>query len=176
MLTTRWVCIRLSSSVSAQKCTWSRGLKGWVNINIGHAVFEFNIIISAGSWCIECHGQWHNLPDPAAAQCPQKVYSRMWDRDRENTTNARTPLNKFLQASSDIRYVLCKCKFNFGGLVVSNVYSGGWLVGCSGVVGGLLVHISYLSEGLSLSIYVLIFYSNSSKHYKWQIKKKDYPV
>ena len=111
MLTTRWVCIRLSSSVSAQKCTWSRGLKGWVNIKIGHVVFEFNIIISAWSWCIECHGQWHNLPDPAAAQCPQKVYSRMWDRDRENTTNARTPLNKFLQASSDIRYVKCKCKW-----------------------------------------------------------------
>ena len=111
MLTTRWVCIRLSSSVSAQKCTWSRGLKGWVNIKIGHVVFELNIIISAWSWCIECHGQWHNLPDPAAAQCPQKVYSRMWDRDRENTTNARTPLNKFLQASSDIRYVKCKCKW-----------------------------------------------------------------
>ena len=65
----------------------------------------FNVNISAWSWCFECDGQWHDLPDPAAAQRTQKVNSRMWNRNRENTTNARTPLNKFLQASSDIRYV-----------------------------------------------------------------------
>ena len=71
--------------------------------HIKHGSFGVNINISAWSGCFKCHGQWHDLPDPAAAQCPQKVYSRMWNRDRENTTNARTPLNKFLQASSDIR-------------------------------------------------------------------------
>ena len=60
---------------------------------------------SAWSWRFERHGQWHDLPDPAAAQCPQKVDPRMRDRNRKNTTNARTPLNKFLQASSNIRYI-----------------------------------------------------------------------
>ena len=80
----------------------------------------FNVNISAWSWCFECDGQWHDLPDSAAAQRTQKVNSRMWNRNRENTTNARTPLNKFLQASSDIRYVGRNAHFMFK--CVSRVY------------------------------------------------------
>ena len=61
-------------------------------------------LIAAGSGRLERHGQRHDIPDPAAAQCAQKVNPGMRDRNRENQTNARTPLDKLLQASSDIRY------------------------------------------------------------------------
>ena len=46
--------------------------------------------------------------------------------------------------------------FDYEGVVVSNICSGGWLDGFSGVVGCCILYRSYLSEGLSLSIYTNI--------------------
>ena len=89
------------------------GRGGECNGHWNHFVFAASIfgeseiiphLIAAGSGRLERHGQRHDIPDPAAAQCAQKVNPRMWDRNRENQTNARTPLDKLLQASSDIRY------------------------------------------------------------------------
>ena len=87
---------------------YSEHCEDWTHFVFAASIFgESEIIphlIAAGSGRLERHGQRHDIPDPAAAQCAQKVNPGMWDRNRENQTNARTPLDKLLQASSDIRY------------------------------------------------------------------------
>ena len=96
------------STVQYSTVQYSEHCEDWTHFVFAASIFgESEIIphlIAAGSGRLERHGQRHDIPDPAAAQCAQKVNPGMWDRNRENQTNARTPLDKLLQASSDIRY------------------------------------------------------------------------